>query len=230
MLRTLITTLVVLALGLLSFSVPTYGLTREDVLEIIRQNPEVIIETVEKYYLEKALAQESALGQQKQETLTQLFPDGQQVVLLEFGDYQCPFCHRVQPTVEQFLEQHPEIQFTYKHFPLDFHPLAIPASRLAISATPDQFPAVHQALYQTDLQDSTLDEIQQRFHITIDESKVQQTLAEDQQLAEKLAVDSTPHFFLFNPKSKQYAEIKGALPLDEFNYKLQLISSIDTPS
>ena len=44
------------------------------------------------------------------------------VFLLEYSDFQCPFCRRVQGTLSKLREQYPkEVQFGYRHFPLDFH-------------------------------------------------------------------------------------------------------------
>ena len=44
------------------------------------------------------------------------------VFLLEYSDFQCPFCRRVQGTLNKLREQYSkEVQFGYRHFPLDFH-------------------------------------------------------------------------------------------------------------
>jgi len=44
------------------------------------------------------------------------------VFLLEYSDFQCPFCKRVQGTLDKLRAQYSkEVQFGYRHFPLDFH-------------------------------------------------------------------------------------------------------------
>lgn len=44
------------------------------------------------------------------------------VFLLEYSDFQCPFCKRVQGTLDKLREQYSkEVQFGYRHFPLEFH-------------------------------------------------------------------------------------------------------------
>ncbi len=44
------------------------------------------------------------------------------VFLLEYSDFQCPFCKRVQGTLDKLREKYAkEVQFGYRHFPLDFH-------------------------------------------------------------------------------------------------------------
>ena len=44
------------------------------------------------------------------------------VFLLEYSDFQCPFCKRVQSTLDKLREYYSEeVQFGYRHFPLEFH-------------------------------------------------------------------------------------------------------------
>ncbi len=52
------------------------------------------------------------------------------VTIVEFSDFQCPFCSKFHPTVQQILENYPEeVRLVYKHFPLDsIHPQARPAA------------------------------------------------------------------------------------------------------
>jgi len=51
------------------------------------------------------------------------------VTIIEFSDFQCPYCARGANTVEQLLEKYPDdVKFVFKHFPLNFHPWAKPAA------------------------------------------------------------------------------------------------------
>jgi protein-disulfide isomerase len=51
------------------------------------------------------------------------------VTIVEFSDFQCPYCSRGANTVEQILEKYPEdVKFVFKHFPLGFHNWAKPAA------------------------------------------------------------------------------------------------------
>lgn len=51
------------------------------------------------------------------------------VTIVEFSDFQCPFCQRFHPTVQQILENYPnQVRWVYKHFPLGFHEQAQPAA------------------------------------------------------------------------------------------------------
>ncbi len=54
------------------------------------------------------------------------------LALIEYSDYQCPFCHRVHPTLEQMMQKYDgKVVWVYRHFPLSFHPNAIPLATAA---------------------------------------------------------------------------------------------------
>lgn len=51
------------------------------------------------------------------------------VTLLEYSDFECPFCGKFAPSVDQALKEYGnEIRVVYRHFPLSFHPQAMPAA------------------------------------------------------------------------------------------------------
>lgn len=52
-----------------------------------------------------------------------------QIILVEFSDYQCPFCARFHPTAEAvFKKYNGKVAWAWKHFPLGFHPEAAPTA------------------------------------------------------------------------------------------------------
>jgi protein-disulfide isomerase len=54
------------------------------------------------------------------------------VTIVEFTDYQCPYCHHAQAVVDQLLSRYSgRIRFVHLDFPLDGHPGAVPAARAA---------------------------------------------------------------------------------------------------
>ncbi len=54
------------------------------------------------------------------------------VTIVEFADFQCPFCGQAEPTVEQLLAAYPtDVRLVFKHFPLPQHPNARPAANAA---------------------------------------------------------------------------------------------------
>ena len=54
------------------------------------------------------------------------------VTIVEFTDYQCPYCHRAQAVIEEVLQRYAgKVRFVHLDFPLDGHPEAVPAARAA---------------------------------------------------------------------------------------------------
>lgn len=66
-------------------------------------------------------------------------PANAKVTIVEFSDFQCPFCTRVRPVLAEVLQRHPEdVRLVYRHLPLaNIHPRAYPAA-LAAACADDQ--------------------------------------------------------------------------------------------
>lgn len=123
----------------------------------LEENPDILVKVIEKHpakvieALNKAVrnAQEELAKKKKEEEeeeLKKLYDkplepiirsdeairgskDGQ-IVLVEYSDFECPFCSRAFNTVSTLLEKYEgKIKFVYKHLPLNFHPNAMLASQ-----------------------------------------------------------------------------------------------------
>ena len=71
------------------------------------------------------------------------------VTIVEFSDFQCPFCAKSNPIVEGVLKKYPDkVNYVYKHYPLAFHAAARP-SALASMAAQEQgkFWEMHDVLF-----------------------------------------------------------------------------------
>ncbi len=57
------------------------------------------------------------------------------VTIVEFSDFQCPYCSRLQPTLQQVLDAYPnDVKLVFKDFPLSFHKQAKNAAKAARAA------------------------------------------------------------------------------------------------
>jgi protein-disulfide isomerase len=72
------------------------------------------------------------------------------VTLVEFADYECPFCKASEPVVKQVLARYPtQVKLVFKNFPIDSHPKARPAAEAALCAQEQgKFWEFHNALFE----------------------------------------------------------------------------------
>jgi len=74
-----------------------------------------------------------------------------QVTLVEYGDFQCPYCARAHAALTELMQQHGErVALVYRHLPLtDLHPFAAPAALAAEAAgAQNKFWEMHDALFE----------------------------------------------------------------------------------
>jgi len=133
------------------------------------------------------------------------------VTLIEFSDYQCPFCSRVEPTIDQIKRSYgKEVRVVFKHNPLPFHPQAAPAARAALAAREqgdDKFWAYHAKLFQNqkDLDEGHLEQYAREVGLNVDKwkndinqkrSTYDSQISADQAEAAKFGARGTPSFFI----------------------------------
>jgi protein-disulfide isomerase len=149
-------------------------------------------------------------------------PADASVTIIEFSDYQCPFCRRAEPTVEQVLAQYEgKVRFVFRHFPLDrIHPLARGASEAAACAAEQgKFWEYHAALFAEGAQfdRAGLDAVATKtgldpaaFKACVDGRKTQGLVEADLKAGEAAGVTGTPAFFING------IPLRGALPIEDF--------------
>lgn len=144
------------------------------------------------------------------------------VTIVEFSDYQCPYCRRVQPTLLTLLEKYPgKISLVYKDLPLrQIHPEAQKAAEAARCAGEQgKFWEYHDKLFATPriskdefgklAQGLSLDSI--KFAGCLDSGKHESTIQADFEQAMAVGAQSTPVFYVNG------IQLKGAQPVDAFS-------------
>jgi len=73
-----------------------------------------------------------------------------QITLVEFSDFECPFCQKLFPTIEEILTDYEgDVRLVYKHFPLDGHPNARKAAEASECASEQgKFWEYHDKLFE----------------------------------------------------------------------------------
>jgi protein-disulfide isomerase len=146
------------------------------------------------------------------------------VTIVEFADYQCPFCAKVQPTIEAVEREYKgKVRFVFKHNPLAFHPRAEPAAELAVQARVERgdpgFWKAHELLFanQQRLADEdlagyarTLGFPPDRVARAIATHAHKAVIERDQALADEVEAKGTPTFFVNGRR------LVGAQPIEKF--------------
>jgi protein-disulfide isomerase len=164
-----------------------------------------------------------------------------EITIVEFSDFQCPFCARFHSTTLPQIEQNyistGKVNFVYRDFPIQsIHPNALPAA-MASECADDQgkFWEYHDKLFENqkgwqslDIQTgiSTFKEYAQElglnmeeFNSCLDSEKYSQEVNADLQDGRNYGVTGTPGFFVGNEKIG-FIKITGAQPFSSFQQVL----------
>lgn len=137
-----------------------------------------------------------------------LGPEDAPITIVEFSDYQCPYCQRAEVVLAELRSEYPErLRFVYKHFPLEsIHPRARPAAQAAACAGEQgRFWEYHELLFtagapmeEADLKSyaELLKLDRGRFEACRRSGRGDVPVARDMAEAQRLGVSSTPTFFI----------------------------------
>jgi Na+/H+ antiporter NhaA len=128
------------------------------------------------------------------------------ITLIEFGDFQCPYCGQAEPVVRDLLNDG-EIRYVWRHLPLtDVHPRAqVTAEAAEAAGSQGAFWEMHDLLlsHQDELRPADLMRYAEqvgidpeRFHDEIREGVHQTRVAQDVESADVSGVSGTPTFFI----------------------------------
>lgn len=148
-------------------------------------------------------------------------PANAPVTIIEYTDYQCPFCQRVQQTLKNLFAEYPgKIRIATMNNPLGFHKNALPAAMAARAANKQgKFWAMHDLLYENarKLDDANLVKLAEKIGLNIEQfnkdrkdTVLEAEILKEQQQALKNNASGTPAFFINGKR------ISGAQPLAAF--------------
>ncbi|BAZ22122.1 DSBA oxidoreductase [Kalymmatonema gypsitolerans NIES-4073] len=227
----------------------------QQILQVIREHPEALIESVQAYQQK----QQAQIQQAQQAFVRQMKTNPEEVIgespttgspqskilLVEFSDFECPYCAQAHKTLKQFMAKHKdEVTLVYKHFPLtSIHPQAMPAATAAWAAQQQgKFWEYQDALFthQKELGEPLYLDIAENLNLDLekfkrdrqsralrgdrqsstdkgDRSYADTAIEKDIQLAERLGLSGTP-FFVMNGQT-----LSGALQLSDMENVLTRI-------
>ncbi len=128
------------------------------------------------------------------------------VKLVEFGDYECPFCKRAHDTLRALMSRVPELGIVYRHYPLANHPAAEGAARAAICAEGQgKFRSIHSYFYKNENWKTDRNWIAaaravgvpdlENFEVCLNHPATTQRLRDDIALAQVVGIKGTPAFY-----------------------------------
>ncbi|HXU68116.1 MAG TPA: thioredoxin domain-containing protein [Polyangia bacterium] len=148
-------------------------------------------------------------------------PKTAKVTIVQFSDFQCPFCSRVEPTITELEKDYgKDLRIVWKNNPLPFHQNAMPAAKAAMAAAAQgKFWEMHDKLFadQAHLDEATYEKYAQelglnmgKFKAAMSDAKTEEEIKADQALASRFGAQGTPGFFING------RPLRGAQPKEQF--------------
>src|SRR6478736_7322520 len=148
-------------------------------------------------------------------------PEHAKVTIVQWSDFQCPFCSRVEPTIDQIMKAYgKDVKVVWKNNPLPFHQNAMPAAQVAsAAAAKGKFWEMHDKLFknQQALDRPSLEKYGKEIGLSdsdlkdaLDNNKYTQQIKAEQEEAAKFGARGTPAFFING------RPLSGAQPFESF--------------
>jgi predicted DsbA family dithiol-disulfide isomerase len=133
-------------------------------------------------------------------------PADAKVTLVEFGDFQCPYCRVADPFLERIVEARADrLRYCFKQFPVRSHDRAVPAALASLAAAQQgKYWEMFRALYATtDLSDDALAAAARsvgldldRYRAALADESLLEEIEADKLEGQEIGVDRTPTFFV----------------------------------
>jgi protein-disulfide isomerase len=147
------------------------------------------------------------------------------VTIVQFSDFQCPYCSRVEPTIDKIMEEYKgKVRVAWRNKPLPFHDKAKPAAIAALAADQQgKFWPMHDILFknQQNLDAASLEKYAKeigldmaKFKAALQDKKLQEAVESDVAMGDKLGARGTPAFFVNG------SFLSGAQPFENFKSRI----------
>src|SRR3989339_180380 len=152
------------------------------------------------------------------------------VTLMVYSDFECPYCGKFAPTVQQAVDEYgDDIRVIFRHFPLSFHPNAQPAAEASECASEQgKFWEFHDKLFENqdslsaDLYETLAGELGlnlNKFNDCVDTNKYAAKVQQQFSSGSAAGVGGTPHTFVIGADgsattvngAQPYANLKSAI-------------------
>ena len=187
---------------------------KELALEAILENPQIIMEAVQLLEQQEATAQAEATAdvlKEQRQLLEQApnapvlgNPDGD-VTVVEFFDYNCPYCRRAMLEVEGLIEADPNVRFVFREWPILGDGSVFAAKAALAARNQDKYEEFHWALMGMEerAQEASVLRIAEEIGLDVDQllsdmeaPEVQAHIDESMRLAQALGFSGTPSFVI----------------------------------
>jgi len=228
-----------LSLGLALPAAAQQGGDREKIEKIVEEyimaHPEVIERSMKAHYEKmrlEAMEKEFTDSFANRQTVSVegspiLGDESAKITIVEFSDFQCPYCAVSVQSIKQVREKYgAQVRIAYRHFPLPNHPGAIPAAKASLAAEKQgKFWAYHDLLMRRQEEWGKAPEPVKTFveyarSLGLDAERFKRDLADpefesiinrDLNLGKTLRIQATPTFFVNG------VQVRGAVKLDYFS-------------
>jgi protein-disulfide isomerase len=161
------------------------------------------------------------------------------VTIVQFSDFQCPYCRALQPALERLVKGSPDVRIVYRHLPLDMlHPTAVTAAQVASCANEQgrfwEFSRLAFAITGA-FSESRLNDLsrrsgadQARMSACLASGRAQLAVQADIDEAERLNITSTPVMFINGKPLVGYVEedaLRGVIDTERRSVKSRLASA-----
>jgi protein-disulfide isomerase len=130
------------------------------------------------------------------------------VTIVEWADFECPFCGRAAPELDKLVKEYPgKIRLVFKNYPLSMHPHSEDAARAAMAAGKQgKFWEMHHALFQNQAKGLDKQEIERlargvgldmkKFKADWESEAIADRVSKDRKQGDKMELDGTPLIFI----------------------------------